>query len=173
MCFLLHQSAAGCQAEEGSASGGRERPSPTASCWNWRKSSTSTLISVVPGGWRWPPGCSSLIARSRSGFRTAGWGIRRSTSMERWHWQVLPSGLPATRPWAQAHVRTSWGFQVHVLLELLPQSCTSWIMLLCPPPSLALTVTPAVVSVFTLQTCPISAVYFHLLQMVHRPPVQA
>lgn len=155
MCFFLHQSTVVLrlvyQAEGGMGWGEREQPLLTASCWNWRRSSTSAPTCVALEGWRWPLGCGSPIARSRSGFRTAEWGTRKNAGMQM-H-QVHPSGLCATLP--PSPVQTTWRIQERVLSELPPpQVCTSRIMLLCPL-SLGLTVMAPLVSVFTLQTLPI------------------
>lgn len=168
MCFLHHQSAVAWQlvyqVEEGKVWRGRGQPLPTTSCLSWRRSSTSALTCVVLGGWKWLLGSSSLIVRLRSGFKTAGWGTRRNRSMERW--QVYLSWPPATCPPAQPPLQTTWIFQMQTLLELPPpQTCTSLY--------LALSATAIVVSIFSHQTWPIWTAYFHLLQMVHRPPLRA
>lgn len=161
------------RAEEGQVCAERGRPSPAASCWSWRKSSTSALTCVALGAWRWPRGCSWRTARSRSGSRTAGWGTRRSRNMERC--RTCPSTPSVTRPpaAAPAPAPTTWGSREEedVLSEphLLP-TCTSWIMLLCPPPSLPHPVTTAVVSTLSLQT---SAVCIHQVLVLHRPPAWA
>lgn len=60
---------------------GRARCTPAISCWSLRKSSTLITICASRDALRWPTYWSLAKDRSRYGFKTAGWGIKRT-----WNW---------------------------------------------------------------------------------------